>query len=146
MNSIAGFGSLANEVKFGHITEEQAQQRIAEYVRQEVEWKIAAFIDLEIGLHPVPLVQYWADRVKADPGQTSAGLVARLLGEYAMLRRRMEDARIQVAAARLTKPQLPPALMVAEAQLFAALRELRQAQEIEPAPPPDRRQSDRRDK
>lgn len=129
MDKIAGFANLAYEVKFGHTTEEQAQARIQEHVREQVEWQVAAFLDLEIGLHPSHLVQYWADKVRLDPGRVAEVMIVRLLGEYSMLRRRLEDARIQVAAARMSPPQLPPQLHLVKEQLFGALREIDKAQD-----------------
>jgi hypothetical protein len=127
-NTIQNFGALMQEVKFGDTTTSEAASRIDEYVRQEVERRCGHILDLTIGLHPLQMVQHCADRVKADPGQVSVALVGKLLQEYAMLLRRMEDERLLLAVENMPRPRLPEPLHSAEKQLFAALKELGEAQ------------------
>jgi hypothetical protein len=119
---IAGFGQLMAEVKSGDTTTDQAAARVEEYVRVEVDRRCARILDLEIGLHPLPLVQQWADDVRRDPAQMAGGMISRLLGEYAMLRRRMLEARDQLEAERTPAPRLSASVQAVEQGLYSVLR------------------------
>lgn len=146
------FRKLMHEVQLGYMTPEGASGIIDEYIRAEVLRYVSYGPDIELALHPLTTVQQYADSLERDQDRFGDRMVATLVREYAMLRRRLADDRLR-AMADLTpipvpapRQTLPPTLKNAEQQLFDALRDLGQAQVVEPSPPPDRRKKDRRDK
>lgn len=139
---LLNFRRLMGEVQRHDTTPEAAAGMIDEYVASEVARRInsqqlivSRQPDVELGLHPLGTVQDCADRLARDHERGADRMVLVLLREYAMLRRRMADARLRA----LTHGVPVKPLKNAEQQLFDSLRELGQAQED---PPPQRRKDD----
>jgi hypothetical protein len=116
---LPNFRLLMREVQLGDMTPEGAAAAIDEYIRQEVARRILQGLDVELALHPLGIVQDCADRANHNQARLSDRMVATLLREYAMLRRRMADDRLR---AMVEFAYVPMPAKNAEQQLLDKLR------------------------
>lgn len=96
MAGIQGFTQLMSEVKLGQTSTDQAAERIATYVRQEVERKVLEALDVKFGLHPLSMIQQTADELQQAFGGGADSMTVKLLREYIAVRKHQDTTRARV--------------------------------------------------